>query len=259
MVLVESEFDPMTKKDHVYVINKLAQRIADKIEKKHELPERIVIKVSAREQQADAYISYEDWKIVIDYNSMNIQKELIEQRALEGLLAHEIMHIAQKIDGTEETIIKLFTKEFKARGFGEDMFEMMKSLGMIVKDVFVNDALVDEGFSDQLLKHYSIVIHSRVRENVLPFGELSGHALENFFIALVGLFPSYASFYRKEDKIRGELIKKGIKWHFDDFPREIRVHIEGTEAALLQLSLTEKGINEFIDEVLICYSKLLSY
>jgi len=259
MVVVESEFSPSISKDHIYIINRVASRAAEKIAKKHRLPERIVLKITARPQPSDAYIDYSNWKIVVDYSSMNIQKELIEQKALEGLLAHELMHMAQKLDGTEEKIIRFFSAEFKSRGFGEEMFEMMETLGMVVKDIFANDALIGEGFSDALFKHYQIVIHSRPRQMALPFGELSGRQIENSFLALVGLFPAYASFYRTGKKQRAELIKSAINWHFSDFPNEMRVLLEDIESALLEVELTQKGIHNFVESVLRCYSLLSSY
>ena len=258
MTIIESEFDPLIDKNHLYIIDKIAQEVVDKISKKHSLPEKITLKITLRKQRSDAHIDYSDWKIVLDYNSMNVQKALIEQRALEGLIAHEVMHIAHKTEGTEDKIIELFTKEFKERGLGEDMFDLMTNLAMITKDVIVNDSLIEEGFADQLFKHYLIVIHSRTKWNVLPFGELSRAQLDDFFIALLGLFPAYASFFRKNEQEKGDLVKSSINRHFEDIPREISARMPEMEAALLQISLTQKSIHDFVESVLGCYSALLS-
>ncbi len=259
MAVVESEAGPSVEKDGAYIIIRAATHAAQRIEASHPLPTRIIVKITTRPQRSDAHISYSNWKIVIDYNSMNIQKGLIDQKALEGLLAHEIMHMAQKLDGTEDKIIQLFSREFKARGFGKEMLSMMVELGMVVKDVFVNDALIQEGFGDALFRHYQIVIQSRLKHMGLPFEELSGKQIKSDFLALVGLFPSYASFYRNGKRQKGELIKSMISWHFSDFPEEISTLLKGIEASLLAVSLTQEGIHAFISEVLGCYSLLSSY
>ncbi|MCK4326951.1 MAG: hypothetical protein KAW41_00565 [Candidatus Diapherotrites archaeon] len=258
MPVVESEFDRVISKDHIYVIEKAAQEAADRIAENHALPEKIVLKISARPQPAGTHIDYSDWKIVLDYNSMNLQKALIEKRALKGLLAHEIMHMAQKLDGTEKEVIRIFTKSFRERGLGRDRFEFMKALGMITKDIFVNDALIKEGFSGELFKHYLIVIHSRVKDNVLPFSELTQDRVDDFFIALAALFPAYVPFYRAQEGERGQIIKSSIEMHFADIPRELSACLDSMEAALLQASLTENGIEAFIESALACYSHLLS-
>ena len=136
---------------------------------------------------------------------------------------------------------------------------MMETLGMVVKDIFANDALIAEGFGDALFKHYQIVIHSKLKQSGRPFGELSGRQIENDFLALVGLFPSYASFYRKGDRQKAGLIKASISWHFSDFPKEITALLEGIESSLLEVELTQKGIHGFVESVLRCYSLLSSY
>jgi len=258
MPVVECEADPAVKEEHANAIKKAAQGVADRIAKKHGLPERIVVKVTVRPQPTHAYIDYSNWKIVVHYNALTIQKALIEQRALRGLMAHEIMHLAQKLDGTEKEVIHLFTESFKRRGFGRDRFELMKALGMIAKDVFVNDALVAEGFSEELFKHYMIVVHSRVKDNVLPFSELTVDRFDDFFIALVALFPSYMPFQRGGDDEKAEVIKSSIKWHFKDLPREMGACVGSIEAALLDASLSESGIEGFIESALTCYSHLLN-
>ena len=258
MPAVECEFDPVIRKDHVYLISKAAREAAEKIAGKHELPATITVKISARDQPMGTYINYSDWKIVIDYNSMAIQKALIERRALEGLLAHEIMHMAQKIDGTEQKIIDIFTKSFRKRGIGRDQFELMKAMGMVTKDIFVNDALIKEGFSGELFKHYLILVHSRVKDNVLPFTELTQERFDDFFIALIGLFPAYVPFFRAGEAERGEIIKSSIEMHFSDIPHELSACVHEMEGALLRASLEEKGIEAFIESALNCYSQLLS-
>ncbi|MFC2175082.1 hypothetical protein ACFLQ2_04445 [archaeon] len=258
MPVVESEFDRVIRKDHIYAINKEAQQVADRIAEKHALPDKIVLKITARPQSTGTHIDYADWKIVIDYNALSVQKALIERRALRGLLAHEIMHMAQKLDGTEKEIIRLFTKSFRDRGLGKDRFELMKAMGMIAKDVFVNDALIGEGFSEELFKHYLILVHSRVKDNVLPFSELTTDRFDDFFIALLGLFPSYVPFLRNGDAEKGGIIKSSINWHFEDIPHELRAGVAGVEATLLGASLTEKGIEAFIESSLTWYSHLLS-
>ena len=152
-----------------------------------------------------------------------IFKEL-NYNAIEGLFAHELMHLLNKLDGIEdkldeeidksgEHILVILDKHKEKKPFTRDRFfaslvRITSTSVLFIKDIFANSRAMSFGFDEELYEKYKYCLYGA---NEIKFNEKNiinalkkdqKHVLDDVFLSYIGLNLSWVTFKMFE-----------IKWH----------------------------------------------
>jgi len=158
--------------------------------------------------------------IMMDANERVFQD--LNYPAIQGLFAHELMHLLNKLDGIEDELeaeaeqaatnmFKLLEKEIKP--FTRDkllssLIRITTSSLLFIKDIFANTRAMSFGFDDELYKNYKVTLADVKKEikftdsyivKTLKKGRM--HALDDAFTVYLGLNLSWISFKMFHNKM----------------------------------------------------------
>jgi len=158
--------------------------------------------------------------IMMDANERVFQD--LNYPAIQGLFAHELMHLLNKLDGIEDELeaeaeqaatnmFKLLEKEIKP--FTRDkllssLIRITTSALLFIKDIFANTRAMSFGFDDELYKNYKVTLADVKKEikftdsyivKTLKKGRM--HALDDAFTVYLGLNLSWISFKMFHNKM----------------------------------------------------------
>ncbi len=157
-----------------------------------------------------------------EYIVINVKDEFIEENeaATRGLIAHEIMHTVQRDTGLEEEIEESgiafsgsVMEVLREKGFSEEeakgfLKEVVSTAVLCLKDIYSNNELVSQGFSDDLEEYY---YHMLGIDDYCPMPEFyeKEESLDDVIEAInfeLRLIPAWLPFERrgseKAEKIR---------------------------------------------------------
>lgn len=191
------------------------------------------------------YIDEQSTFLIINVRDITIYDKNKTTASLEGLLAHELMHIVKRREGLDSYISQEFVKNWKIvqkyvvkmRKFGgiflskkqilNALMINLSTLGLVIKDIYVNDEVISQGFDDELYAHYSSVVSRELKS--LPFhsdtlfakiknGDIT--SLNVVYRIFLGYSIIWIPFKRAGDKRYIEL-KKQIDEKFSILPESI--------------------------------------
>jgi len=172
-------------------------------------------------------------------------------KAIKGLLAHELMHIMDKLEGTDEKLENVAEKSAKnifcflakhkeKEPFTRDrllasLIRITTSMILFIKDILANTRAMSFGFDDELYENYKISLEN-VREEI-RFTEKNivkmlkknkKHFLDDAFLAYLGLNVSWIPFkmfhnkwYRELQKLARIEVPRIIKKNCDPILKEM--------------------------------------
>jgi len=158
--------------------------------------------------------------IMMDANERIFQD--LNYPAIQGLFAHELMHLLNKLDGIEDELedeaeyaatnmFELLEKEIKP--FTRDkllssLIRITTSALLFIKDIFANTRAMSFGFDDELYANYKVTLTDVKKEikftdgyiiKTLKKGRM--HALDDAFTVYLGLSISWISFKMFHNKM----------------------------------------------------------
>ncbi len=158
--------------------------------------------------------------IMLNANEEIFQK--MDYNAIEGLFAHELMHLLNKLDGIEdkldeeidksgENILKFLEKHKEIRPFTRERlfvsFVRVTTMTVLyIKDIFANSRAMSFGFDEELYENYKSTLHGvkeikfTEKEIVKALKKDEKHVLDDAFLAYIGLNLSWVTFKMFEIK-----------------------------------------------------------
>jgi hypothetical protein len=160
--------------------------------------------------------------IMLDANERVFKKKNYE--AIEGLFAHELMHLLNKLDGIEDKLedeaeraarnmFSYLTREKEVKPFTREkllssFIRITTSALLFIKDIIANTRAMSFGFDDELYEHYKIAL-SGIKEEIKftddciikTLKKNRMHALDDAFVAYLGLSISWITFKMFHNKM----------------------------------------------------------
>ncbi|MBD3155931.1 MAG: hypothetical protein GF368_04740 [Candidatus Aenigmarchaeota archaeon] len=185
---------------------------------------------------------------------LNASEKIFEEmnyNAIEGLIAHELMHLLNKLDGIEkeleeeidisgEHILRLLETHKEVKPFTVDRLfvsfvRITSTTVLFIKDIFANSRAMSFGFDEELYENYKAALRG-VREMkfteeaiINALKEDKKHVLDNAFLTYLGLNLTWVTFKMF-----------GIKWH-KELEEMARIEVPGI--------IKRKG-DEILDEMI---------
>jgi hypothetical protein len=264
------EFEGASKDDD-YIITRSANKVLNLIAQKHEF-KRETITITVAPSNKGNYADLQTGRVHIDTASDMLRKAL-RGNAIDGLLAHEVMHLALLDCGEDALVTKAASKAVGAReerilgiceGYGggkycKDAVQVMVTLGLVLKDLLNDDAVIKVGLGKELYEYYMSTVTTKLEAEKRGLGELGSEEVENLFIAVIGVMPAWVSFYRngmpeEGAHIRGELFKR-----FADIPTPLRLAVNRLSDRMVRVNpVDEKSVDELVGMVLDAFEEVLS-
>ncbi len=163
---------------------------------------------------------------------LNASEEIFEEmnyNAIEGLFAHELMHLLNKLDGIEdeieeeidksgENIIKLLESHKEVKPFTiERLFvsfvRVTSTTVLYIKDIFANSRAMSFGYDEELYENYRLSLKDAknikyTEEDIIKaLKEDQKHVLDDAFLTYIGLNMSWVTFKMFKIKWYKELKK----------------------------------------------------
>ena len=160
--------------------------------------------------------------IMLDANERVFKKKNYE--AIEGLFAHELMHLLNKLDGIEDELedeteraaknmFSYLTREKEVKPFTREkllssFIRITTSALLFIKDIIANTRAMSFGFDDELYENYKIAL-SGIKEEIKftddciikTLKKNRMHALDDAFVAYLGLNISWITFKMFHNKM----------------------------------------------------------
>ncbi len=158
--------------------------------------------------------------IMMDANERVFQE--LNYPAIQGLFAHELMHLLNKLDGIEDELeyeaeraatnmFRLLEKEIKPFTIDKLLSSLIRittSALLFIKDIFANTRAMSFGFDDELYANYKVTLSDVKKEikftdgyiiKTLKKGRM--HALDDAFTVYLGLNISWVAFKMFHNKM----------------------------------------------------------
>ncbi len=158
--------------------------------------------------------------IMMDANERIFQE--LNYPAIQGLFAHELMHLLNKLDGIEDELeyeaeraatnmFRLLEKEIKPFTIDKLLSSLIRittSSLLFIKDIFANTRAMSFGFDDELYANYKVTLSDVKKEikftdgyiiKTLKNGRM--HALDDAFTVYLGLNISWVAFKMFHNKM----------------------------------------------------------
>lgn len=163
---------------------------------------------------------------------LNANEKIFKEKnweAVRGLVAHELMHILNKMDGLEDTLEKqlkkasekiyeILEKHKEIPPFTRDrlyvsLVRVTTTTSLIIKDILANTRAMSFGFDEHIFENYKVVFTDT---NLLKFSEEDiinalkkdqKHVLDDVFLAYIGLNSTWITFKMFHNKWYKELQK----------------------------------------------------
>jgi len=160
--------------------------------------------------------------IMMDANERVFQE--LNYPAIQGLFAHELMHLLNKLDGIEDELedeaekaasnmFKLLAKHKEAKPFTRDkllssLIRITTSTLLFIKDILANTRAMSFGFDDELYENYKITL-AGIKEEIeftdnyiiKTLKKDRMHALDDAFVVYLGLNISWICFKMFHNKM----------------------------------------------------------
>jgi hypothetical protein len=160
--------------------------------------------------------------IMMDANERVFQE--LNYPAIQGLFAHELMHLLNKLDGIEDELeaeaeeaatnmFKLLARHKEIKPLTQDkllssLIRITTSALLFIKDIFANTRAMSFGFDDELYENYKVTL-ADVKKGIkftdnyiiktLKKGRM--HALDDAFTVYLGLNLSWITFKMFHNKM----------------------------------------------------------
>ncbi len=265
-VVIEFEGVP---KDDVYLISKAENRVATMIMRKHGLPPiRLLLEATGKGNYADL----KKLEVHIDCSSPTVRKALREN-VLDGLLAHETMHLfllqsgedgkvneaVSKAVGAREERVLGICKKYEGGKYCTDAIQVMITLGLVLKDLLNDEFVIKAGLGQELYEYYMSTITTKLEAEKRELGDLESEEVENLFMAMVGVMAAWVSFYRNHMPEEGARIRSEMFKRLSDIPTPVRLAVNRLADKMVAVDPRDEGqVDELVGLVLDAFEEVLS-
>lgn len=126
------------------------------------------------------YMDPENTYLILNTKEISFKDFFAATHPLKGLLVHELMHIVLRARGLDSGISQLFVQNWKhvvkylaklrkiksldlsRKQHLNALMINLSTLGLVLKDVYVNDAVISLGFDDELFSHYKDLVQHKL-------------------------------------------------------------------------------------------------
>lgn len=261
------EFKNVTK-DEVYVVDKAENKVVNIIAQKHDFKRDEVV-IVLEPTDSGNYAELKTGRIYIDSSSSTFRKA-VREGVLEGLLAHETMHLVLAESGDDQQVNAAVSKavgkrEERVLGICEeykeyckDAIQVMVTLGLVLKDVLNDDAVIKAGLGRELYEYYTSTITTKLEAEKKGLGDISAEDVENLFIAMIGTMPAWVAFYRNNMPEEGARVRSEMFKRLSDIPTPLRLAVNRlSDKIILVDPRDEKGVDELVELMLDAFEEVL--
>jgi hypothetical protein len=220
---------------------------------------------------------------------INANEKIFKKRnwdAVGGLIAHELIHILNKMEGIEDNlemqmgkaatnIYGILDKHKDYPPFTRDrlyssLVRVTTTASLIIKDILANTRAMSFGFDEHIFQNYKVVLSDvclikyTERDIVKALVEDKKHVLDNVFLAYLGINSTWITFkmfhnkwYKELEKLSNISVPKIIKEKSKPIFLEMMKlrSKERTEETLKIMTLTQEAYYELVKYFIIKIKK----
>jgi hypothetical protein len=218
------------------------------------------------------YADLKKREIHIDYSSPMVRKALREN-VLDGLLAHETMHlfllqtgedakvneaVSQAVGKHEKRVLGICEK-YEGGKYCKDALRVMITLGLVLKDLLNDEFVIKAGLGQELYEYYMSTITTKIEAGKRELGELESKEVEDLFMAMVGVMAAWVSFYRNKMPEEGARIRSEMFHRLSDIPTPLRLAVNRLSDKMMTVDpRNEEQADELVGLVLDAFEEVLS-
>ncbi|MCJ7450753.1 MAG: hypothetical protein MUP58_03370 [Candidatus Nanohaloarchaeota archaeon QJJ-9] len=213
------------------------------------------------EESGSSSFSVSDKSYVLIVTEDRFSKDNL--KALEGLIAHELMHSVQREEGLEDEIEDVavsfsdtVVRELEERGVSPEdsvdfISDVMGTMIFCLKDLYVNTELVEAGFSEELASYYRLILDT---EGLVSAPEIYSNdenlgEVEEALKFVLEFLPAWIPFRR--DDARGGDIEESIRQGYEaNIPLTSDSINRISELYLEEFGRSEEFMNKFFEKLL---------
>ncbi len=255
-------------KDDVYLITKAENKVVAVITRKHELPPtKLLLEATGKGNYTDLKAK----EVHIDCSSPMVRKALREN-VIDGLLAHETMHLyllhsgedgkvneaVSKAVGKREERVLGICEKYGGGKYCKDALRVMITLGLVLKDILNDEFVIRAGLGKELYEYYASTITTKLEAEKREMSDIEGEEVEDLFIVMVGIMAAWVPFYRNQmpeegARIRGEMFKR-----LSDIPTPLRLAVNRLSDKMISVDpRNEEQVDELVSLVLDAFEEVL--